>query len=246
MVFYFSATGNSQWVAEELAGQLDDRAADLVSYEKGKKVPDVSCEAVVGIVFPIHAWGPPKVVVNFAKKLKIGANTHVFAVGTCGSETGYAFEVLGEVLPIHAAYSIRMPNNYTISHDVNPPALVREKLSQAPAVIARMTQGIRERRREQIVHRGGFSPVQSRACYEDFLKKLDDRPFHAESHCLGCGTCAGVCPLENIRIKDGKPFWQGDCMQCMACISHCPVRAIEYGHDTQHKGRYLFSRELLG
>lgn len=245
MIFYFSATGNSRWVAEELARQLDDRAVDLVSFVKNNTVPDMSGDERLGIVFPIHAWGPPEIVLRFAKGLAPGPETHVFAAATCGSETGYAFEVLDEVLPLHASYSVRMPNNYIISHDVNPPALVREKLGRAPAVIARMAQGVKARRREIIASRGGFSPAQSRACYENFLKRLDDGPFFAENRCVGCGVCAGVCPLNNIRLADGKPAWQGQCMQCMACISHCPTRAIQYGQYTQKKGRYLFSPELL-
>ena len=57
--------------------------------------------------------------------------------------------------------------------------------------------------------------------------------------CIGCGKCEKVCPLDNIRLKKGKPEWGGDCTHCMACICSCPREAIEYGKKTLGKRRYL-------
>jgi Fe-S-cluster-containing hydrogenase component 2 len=47
-----------------------------------------------------------------------------------------------------------------------------------------------------------------------------------------------VCPVDNIRLEGGLPRWQGHCEQCLACIHHCPQRAIQYGHWTADKERY--------
>ena len=55
MIYYFSGTGNSQWVAEQLALQTGDVASDLI-----KTKGDLNCAGLtIGLVFPIYAWGIP-------------------------------------------------------------------------------------------------------------------------------------------------------------------------------------------
>jgi len=44
--------------------------------------------------------------------------------------------------------------------------------------------------------------------------------------CDGCGTCKDVCPVESIKIEDGKAVISDDCIECGACISQCPKEAI--------------------
>ena len=63
-------------------------------------------------------------------------------------------------------------------------------------------------------------------------------PFYAKECCTGCGHCVQVCPLNNIRLQDGRPVWGRQCTHCMACICGCPTQAIEYGKKSQGKPRY--------
>ena len=44
--------------------------------------------------------------------------------------------------------------------------------------------------------------------------------------CIGCGACAGVCPVEAFD-DDGKMECDKDtCIGCQACVGTCPVEAI--------------------
>lgn len=44
--------------------------------------------------------------------------------------------------------------------------------------------------------------------------------------CLGCGACAGECPVEAISEKDGTYVIDADkCIDCGSCAGVCPVGA---------------------
>ncbi len=52
--------------------------------------------------------------------------------------------------------------------------------------------------------------------------------------CIGCGTCARVCPESAIKMvkKNGKLKPETDydyCKGCGLCAAECPVKAIEMG-----------------
>ena len=45
--------------------------------------------------------------------------------------------------------------------------------------------------------------------------------------CIGCGACAGGCPVEAIAEGDGQFVIDADkCIDCGACAAGCPVDAI--------------------
>ena len=72
--------------------------------------------------------------------------------------------------------------------------------------------------------------------------KLTAKAFHTTDACIGCGKCAKLCPLNNIRIENKVPLWSNQCTHCMACIANCPTRAIEYGDVTKGKEAYTFHK----
>ena len=71
MIFYFSGTGNSAWVARQLAeGQNEELLSIAMEIDRNKAYKLKEGEKV-GFVFPVYAWGPPKIVLRFIHQLKL-------------------------------------------------------------------------------------------------------------------------------------------------------------------------------
>jgi NAD-dependent dihydropyrimidine dehydrogenase PreA subunit len=46
------------------------------------------------------------------------------------------------------------------------------------------------------------------------------------SKCNSCGTCIEICPVEGVKIIDGKAVANEQCVECGTCINCCPTQAI--------------------
>ncbi len=241
MIFYFSGTGNSRWVATQLAAKTRDQAQDIATL---KAVPALQQETQIGLVFPIYAWGAPEPVCAFAKTLP-KTEAFTFAVCTCGEEAGYAMKKLAEIWPLRSCYSLVMPNNYILGADVDDEQTALRKIQKAEAEIRVLSEEILERKPVYRVQEGAMAAFKSGIVHFGFNRfARNTRAFYATDACNGCGLCAQSCPAGTITLSDGKPVWGKLCYQCLRCIHSCPQRAIQYGKSTENRGRYTLDRYL--
>ena len=252
MIFYFTGTGNSQWVAETAAEAFSDKAIAMSDYVNGDsiKLPEFvpSPGEYIGFVFPVYSWGMPPLVNKFINQFQLKSHTDqvIFGIFTCGDECGYTKEMFLKLinekgLECHHTYSVQMPNNYIVfpGFDIDSKELEKSKIENAKPTLSKILKAIRDDNPIDEYKKGGASYLKSRIIYPLFCRHaLSSRPFHTTDKCTTCGLCAKICPTKNITITENKPVWKNHCTQCLACIHRCPARAIEYGKITKKKGRY--------
>lgn len=242
-IYYYSATGNSLHVAKSIAGKLQE--CELLSIPSLRKAEEVIVETEgVGFVFPTHYFGLPPLVIEFIKKLKMEKVQYSFAAVTCGSS--YISSTLHQLdklmLPkgknLNAGFHVDMISNYIPLSNIPPLAKVEKKLRIADEKIEKIARLVLQQQNKLDPE---YLWLPSRAINTYWREKLLSQSyqnFSVSSSCIACGCCEKVCPVDNIRMREGKPQWSQDCQECLACLHVCPTGSIEFGTRTVGRNRY--------
>ena len=244
MIFYFSATGNSRYVAKRVAAATGDEAVSITEWRAGGEAAPATGEAV-GIVSPTYAWGLPIVVREFLRDLTLDpAPSYLWFAATYGTTPGQtgreADKILrGAGLTLSARFSVRMPDTWTPLFDLSDSDKVRRINEAAEPQIDLIITKVRAHARGDFMDRK--TPVLlSKAVYGleyDSMRRTSN--FVVEGSCVGCGLCARNCPVQAIEMRDRRPVWVAErCAMCLSCLHHCPKFAIQYGARTKRHGQY--------
>lgn len=242
MIFYFSGTGNSEWVAKEIAKKIEDRTFDIA---KISEVPRMNKEKQIGLVFPIYAWGIPEPISEFIKKLN-KSEIFTFGICTCGANAGIALKKLSKIYHLDSSYSVIMPSNYIIGEDIEKKETILKKIELAKKEIEKISNEIIQRKKVYRVNEGTLPKFKSNIINQGFNKfARTTKPFYVDKEkCISCGLCEKMCPASTITLVDGNPKWNEKCYQCLRCINNCPTSAIQYGKQTLKRGRYNIEKYL--
>ena len=247
-IYYFTGTGNSLAVARAIAAGLG--GATLVPIASLDQTARIAVPtARVGIVSPVYFYTLPLIVREFLARLDLSKVRYAFLVLTMGGFPGLAVEHAEELLSkagrrLDGAFPIRMLGNYIAEYNVRGERAVQAMRERTERRVSSVVEAVRSERTH--IERGGpIGRAASRAMFSLFGRRFLeacrtlDRRFTVDPSCIQCGTCARVCPVENVRLVEGKPTWLGHCEQCFACIHFCPVEAIQIrGKNTRARGRY--------
>lgn len=244
MILYFSAMGNSSFVALTLAKALDDEAVCLNDKIRSNDYSPYKSKKPYILVCPIYAWRIPRIVQGYLDKVELQGNKSIYViVTTCGSSGNAGKYAKGfferKEMNFMGIKTFHMMGSY-ITFMENPDPAKEDEFNQRTRKgidkIIPMLHKEQSLEKEKVSLAGRFMSFVANPFFYYFIIGKDG--FYTNDQCIGCKKCEKVCLLNNITIVDSKPFWNHNCTHCMACIHQCPTQAIEFKKITLKKNRY--------
>ncbi len=250
-IFYFSGTGNSLYVARQIALNLPN--VKLTPIISSLNTDHYKTNAdIVGFLFPLHAFTMPAPVKLFLQRILINPSSYLFAVATRGGSPCNVFLHINNLLKkqgkqLDAQFFINMPNNYLPAFDVATSKELTKLEHETEEQIQLITHVLHNKQpyKEKDPH-GSFLeenilfPILTQVFHKTGYFNTQNNFFSNES-CTGCGICEKVCLSGKIKMNDNRPDWDKsvNCTYCFSCIHYCPAKAIQIKKSkTELKGRY--------
>ncbi len=242
IIYFFTGTGNSLYIAKKLAEKLSNCELVPISKIWQQDSPIVVAERI-GLIFPVYGFGLPAIVYEFLNKLNTHLADYIFTIITSGGgSSGASLSQVKKLLKkqskrLNAGFSIQMPINYIPMYNIPSEGAQIRMFEKASIILNNIYEVIKSNQSK--IRREPFSVILKpiNKLFRNRVNKLD-KDFYVNINCDSCEICEKVCPVGNIKIVDGKPEWQHKCQQCLACIHFCPQKAIQYGKNTANRERY--------
>lgn len=263
LIFYFSGTGNTWWVAKHLTDELIARGKTVEMYslenpqlaDKDFLAGKLSEAKHIILGHPIYGSGMPDIMADFTKNLPVAKKGQMISVyctqgGFSGDGSLYqrgALELKGYTFLQSRQFCISsnfhvksFPFNYI--KPANGEALKKAIDKNVNKVFIFAEDLVNERE----VFEGTFIFNVMFGYYMrwDFIrekKKLTKYfNFHKEK-CIKCKICVRTCPTKNIVMEDpdNDLIRKDNCILCMRCYNHCPKGAISFGKNIHNPDQYI-------
>lgn len=256
-IYYFSGTGNSLHVAQELQKRLPGSLLIPMVSLMDKDTVATQGETV-GFVFPVYLTTLPAPVRNFLEKLNMDSAKYIFSVATRLGTFSVANANVQRILKkkgkdLDAEFYLNMANNSPTG--IRPGKGDEEWVNKiSKENVAKLESGVQfqldlihkiilaQEKYPQNAAFRPFSAVLERIMYLLTGNTKTQIGFYTDMTCTGCGMCEQVCLAQKIRMDDKNPVWDKDvqCYYCYACFNFCPAQAILVKDKyTKKDGRYF-------
>ncbi len=236
-IFYFSGTGNTEIVADLIKKEFMKHDYKIES----RKIEDILNNNIkintdeydfIGIGSPVIAFGTPRIVSEFIKKMPFGNSKKIFIFKTAGGVgpgnynssssiikklTKMGYEVIYErMFSIGSNWIIKFPDEITkelfkaaihkVELMINEIINVKKRLLKAQTSVKIITGSIH--------------------FFEKLSVRFISKDYKVTRDCNLCGICIKKCPEKNIHQKKNKIKFGISCLWCMRCVYGCPKNAI--------------------
>lgn len=235
LIFYFTGTGNSLYVAKQIGGNL----ISISNIDDSNK--KIFEEEAIGFVFPCYSYEVPRLMSIFFKKHCFSAQ-YFFVIITYGNSLGNTlneFDKLANKKNIKINYfnSVLTIDNFLPLYSIEN-QLKKEKKKKTEEQIAIIKNDILNRKNISLKKENIINKI-SKYCLKIFNLNNNpkiDKNFRINSNCNNCRICIKICPLNNIKEKE-KIEYQHNCCFCLSCIHNCPQNAVHIKYE-RSKLRY--------
>ncbi len=244
ILYYFSATGNSLDATKKIAAKLSD--CEVVSIAKVIDIEQKVDVDILGIIFPVYMFGLPLIVEKFLEKLKDVKVNYCFLINTFGGLAGTTLKEAAKILnsnniTVNAAYHLKIIDNYIPFFKIPGDNKINEIILKSDKYLENIIKKILSYEEVPVkINRGLLGFLFSKLLYKISISQVRKlgKKYWVEDTCNGCGICEKVCPVNNIKLKDNKPYWLNHCEHCLACVHWCPKECIQFKKMTIGKKRY--------
>jgi ferredoxin/flavodoxin len=253
LYLYFSGTGNTKYVIEKFSSlyeNSDDFTIQSIEHKNIDYEKKIRQAELIIIAYPIYDSMIPFIMKEFLEKyIEAFRNKNIITLATqllfSGDGGALASRLLKKVNTnlLHSIH-VNMPSNLVdVKFFKNIP------LSEADAKVKKADQKIE---RTVLKIKSGKTIRDGRKFYSWFLGFFTQRVWgilflkplrgkikinHAK--CIQCGICVNICPMDNLRLENGKIEQNKICTWCYRCINSCPEKAITLFTKQTPKVQYI-------
>lgn len=244
IIFYFTGTGNSLYVAKEIAKIFKEVDIVAIPQAVNKKEFNYEDYSDVGFVFPLYFMGMPVMVKDFIDKINIPKATYIFSIITRAYTRGLVFTEINRSLMkqgknLNYGRYISFPDCYIRWDQAHSEEAQQKVFKKAANQLEIIKQELLEEK-ACIQKEGIILNVTSSVINKVWKARLSsiNKTFKVSKDCTKCGICIRTCPAKNIILEGKVLKWNGNCQDCMACVQSCPHKAIYFNRRTKNKRRY--------
>lgn len=248
MICYFTATGNSKWIAEKLAAGTNDRIVNIADcVQNGQCSFELGDGELFGFVVPVYFVGIPMIVAEFLQKLHVSNQQYSYAVLNCGGSISNADGIFRQLFQTDAMFGIVTLTNYVPKYKMPDEKEIELRLNRAGQGISKILEHINRKDAGTFIDfKGPLARFITYIGYPLYKNGRKTEQFKVSESCTGCGLCQKICPRKVIRLENKKPVWTApQCELCLACLHRCPSAAINYGEKSAGHGQYVNPRVRL-
>lgn len=251
VIFNFSGTGNTWWVAEQLKNTLDSKnKVESYSIENPifkdksnlQRMIEDSDHVVIG--YPIYASRMPEPMNSFIDSispLKTEKSLSVFCTQATASGDGAYYDskrLREKGFNILQTEHFKMGNNFYIPHLPISPVKSKKHLNQINTRALKKVERLADciiNKQVSLLLPNPFGKALGRVqrhFYDYSIETVNRDLKVVDNRCTKCNLCVKNCPVQNIERTDKGIKFNNNCIGCVRCYNYCPKECILLGDKT--------------
>jgi Fe-S-cluster-containing hydrogenase component 2/flavodoxin len=235
-LFFFSGTGNCEYVANELARAFTDVNIHRITHQLIQEQKNYEADKII-IIYPTYAYGFPKIVHKFLREVKLKApykaliTTFASAAGNSLAQSyryRQSFDYCATIKTVENFTPLfRLPSDETIEK------ILKVEKEQVELVVAQIKDHI-----DMKIKRSHPLGLINKLflLFQPMLSKM----IKQNNYCIDCRQCEGYCLNKAISFKNDKfTVDSARCDLCCSCLNRCAVGGLTLMRHNHKAKRYV-------